>query len=83
MGKAVRDFGMVREGDRVAVAVSGGQGQPGAPGAARPVRPHAPAYYELAAIHVRGDATGITAPHVPLEEWLAARGLPYRIVEPD
>ncbi len=39
--------------------------------------------YDVAAIHVPGDATGITAEHEPLEAWLAARGLPYRFVEPE
>ncbi len=37
----------------------------------------------MAAIHVRGDATGVIAPHAALEAWLAASAVPYRIVEPE
>ena len=32
---------------------------------------------------MRGDATGVTQRHAPLEAWLDAEGVPYRIVEPE
>ncbi len=82
MGKAVREFDMLHDGDRVAVAVSGGKDSLALLELLDRQRQIAPLHYELAAIHVRGDATGITASHGPLEDWLAVRGLPYRVVEP-
>lgn len=83
VGKALRDFDMVRDGDRVAVAVSGGKDSLSLLELLDRHRRFALVRYELAAIHVRGDATGVTAPHASLEEWLAGRGLPYRVVEPE
>lgn len=83
VGKALRDFGMVAEGDRVAVAVSGGKDSLALLELLDRHRRVGPVRYELAAIHVRGDASGVTAAHEPLETWLAARGLPYRVVEPE
>ncbi len=83
VGKALRDYDMVRDGDRVAVAVSGGKDSLSLLELLDRHRKYAPVRYELAAIHVRGDATGITEPYEPLESWLAASGVPYRIVEPD
>ena len=39
--------------------------------------------FELAAIHVLGDTTGIIALHPPLAEWLAEQDVPRRVVSPD
>ncbi len=83
MGKAMRDFDMVADGDRVAVAVSGGKDSLALLELLDRHRRLTPVRYEVAAIHVRGDATGVTAAHEPLEAWLAGRGLPYRVVEPE
>ena len=80
---AVRDFDMLRAGDRVAVAVSGGKDSLSL---LRLLQMHCQSSekrYTVAAIHVRGDATGITQPHHPLEEWLAGQDVPYRVVEPE
>jgi tRNA 2-thiocytidine biosynthesis protein TtcA len=83
VNKVVREFGMIRPGDRVAVAVSGGKDSLSLLRLLQMRRSSARDPYELAAIHVRGDASGVTAPHRPLEAWLAASGIPYRIVEPE
>ncbi len=83
LSKAVRDFDMLHDGDRVAVAVSGGKDSLALLELLERHRRAAPEHYEVAAVHVRGDATGITGPHEPLETWLAGRGLPYRVVEPE
>lgn len=82
VNEAVREFEMLREGDRIAVAVSGGKDSLAL---LRLLQTHRLSFekpYSLAAIHVRGDAAGITQPHAPLEDWLAGQDLPYRIVEP-
>ena len=83
VGKAMRDFAMVAGGDRVAVAVSGGKDSLGLLELLDRHRRIAEVRYEVAAIHVRGDATGVTEAHAPLETWLAERGIPYRVVEPE
>ena len=83
VGKAAREYGMLRDGDRVAVAVSGGKDSLALLDLLDRYRHLASVNYDLAAIHVRGDATGVTAAHQPLEDWLAAAGLPYRSVDPE
>lgn len=83
VNEAVREFDMLRAGDRVAVAVSGGKDSLTL---LRLLQTHRLSFekrYTVAAIHVRGDATGVTAPHAPLEEWLAGQGVPLRMVEPE
>ena len=80
---AVREFDMIRAGDRVAVAVSGGKDSLSLLRLLQVRRETAAFPYELAAVHVRGDADGVTPPYPPLEAWLAIQGMPYRIVEPE
>jgi tRNA 2-thiocytidine biosynthesis protein TtcA len=83
VNEVVREFNMLREGDRVAVAVSGGKDSLSL---LRLLQVHRLSFercYTVAAIHVRGDATGVTQPHRPLEEWLAGQDVPYRAVEPE
>ncbi|MCU0506920.1 MAG: hypothetical protein MUC34_00710 [Anaerolineae bacterium] len=81
--KAVRDYDMLREGDRVAVAVSGGKDSLALLELMDRYRQIAPVGYDLLAIHVLGDATGVIEPHAPLVAWLNARGLPFRIMKPE
>jgi tRNA 2-thiocytidine biosynthesis protein TtcA len=83
VNKAVREFEMIRPGDRVAVAVSGGKDSLSLLRLLQLRRAAVKEPYELAAIHVRGDATGIIETHSPLLAWLAAQGVPYRVVEPE
>jgi tRNA 2-thiocytidine biosynthesis protein TtcA len=81
--RAVREFNMIRPGDRIAVAVSGGKDSLGLLYLLQQCRLRLPFPFELAAIHVRGDARGITTPHPPLERWLEVQGVPYKVVEPE
>ena len=83
LGAAVREFDMIREDDRIAVAVSGGKDSLGLLRLLQAYRRSAGVRFELAAIHVLGDATGVIALHPPLGEWLAAQDVPQRIVMPD
>jgi tRNA 2-thiocytidine biosynthesis protein TtcA len=78
----MRDYAMLADGDRVAVAVSGGKDSLALLELLQQYRRISPVHYDVATIHVRGDATGVTGAHEPLEAWLAGRGIPYRIVEP-
>jgi tRNA 2-thiocytidine biosynthesis protein TtcA len=83
MNEAVREFDMLRAGDRVAVAVSGGKDSLSLLRLLQTHRLSSEKRYAVAAIHVRGDATGVTPPHTPLEDWLAGQGVPVRVVEPE
>jgi tRNA 2-thiocytidine biosynthesis protein TtcA len=83
VNEAAREFDMLRAGDRVAVAVSGGKDSLSLLRLLQIHRLASEKPYTLAAIHVRGDATGITGPHAPLEDWLAGQDVPVRVVEPE
>jgi len=81
--RAVREFAMLRDGDRVAVAISGGKDSLSLLNLLRRLRRIYPVRFDLAAVHVRLDAQGVTTPYAPLEDWLAAQGIPYSIVGPE
>jgi len=83
VNEAAREFDMLRAGDRVAVAVSGGKDSLSLLRLLQTHRLSSEKRYTLAAIHVRGDATGVVQPHAPLEDWLAVQGVPVRVVEPE
>jgi tRNA 2-thiocytidine biosynthesis protein TtcA len=83
VNRAVREFDMIRNGDRIAVAVSGGKDSLALLRLLQVRCAFSTAKYELAAIHVLGDATGVTNLYPPLEEWLRTEGIAYRIVEPE
>ncbi len=77
VNRAIRDYGMIRDGDRIAVAVSGGKDSLSLLQLLDARRRSAPERYDLVAIHIRGNAQGPSAPHRPLEEWLAQTGIPF------
>ncbi len=82
VGKAVREFDMIRPGDRIAVAASGGKDSLGLVRLLKQYRATAGVDFELAAVHVTGDANGVIAAHGPLADWLAAEA-PSMIVAPE
>ncbi len=80
--KAIRDFEMIRSGDRVAVALSGGKDSLTLMQLLDRRRAYAREAYELVAIHILGDGRGPDTPqHAPLYNWLAASGYEY-VIEP-
>ena len=82
VNRAIRDFSMIVDGDRVAVAVSGGKDSLSLLRLLDLRRRSVPERCELAAIHVVGDARGPEMPdHPPLREWLETSGIPY-VIEP-
>ena len=72
--RAVREFGMLADGDRVAVALSGGKDSLSLLRLLDLRRRSVPERYEITAIHVLGDGSGALQPHPPLADWLAANG---------
>lgn len=80
--KAIYDFNMIEDGDRVAVGVSGGKDSLALLELLNLRRASAKENYEVIAVHVSGDTNGPTCPiHPPLVDWLEARDIPY-IAEP-
>ena len=81
VNRAIRDYAMLVDGDRVAVAVSGGKDSLSLLRLLDVRRQTAPERYDLAAIHVIGDARGpeILAQR-PLLDWLSASGFEHEIV---
>ena len=78
LNQAVREFGMLADGDRVAVALSGGKDSLSLLRLLDLRRRNAPERYELTAIHVLGDGSGPLQPHLPLVDWLEANGYECR-----
>ncbi|GAB4567640.1 MAG: tRNA 2-thiocytidine(32) synthetase TtcA [Anaerolineae bacterium] len=76
VNRAIRDFAMIRDGDRIAVAVSGGKDSLGLLHLLSQRRRSAPEKYELIGIHIRGDGRGPTEPYEPLETWLRQLDIP-------
>jgi tRNA 2-thiocytidine biosynthesis protein TtcA len=84
VNRAIRDYGMIAEGDRVAVAVSGGKDSLSLLRLLDLRRKWSMEKYELAAIHVIGDSRGAEIPvHQPLVDWLDERGYEMLIVPLD
>jgi len=82
VNRAIREYEMIKDGDRVAVAVSGGKDSLSLLRLLDQRRESCEEGYERVAIHVVGDARGSGAPlHPALVEWLAASGYNY-VIEP-
>ena len=82
INKAIRDFEMIRDGDRIAVAVSGGKDSLSLVRLLDLRRETVKERYELVAIHVIGDARGPECPrHQPLIDWLVESDFEY-VIEP-
>jgi tRNA 2-thiocytidine biosynthesis protein TtcA len=80
INKAIRDFEMIQDGDRIGVAVSGGKDSLSLLRLLDWRRKSVPQTYELVALHIIGDSRGPQCPsHPPLLNWLENSGYPYAI----
>jgi len=78
INKAIRDFEMIQDGDRIAVAVSGGKDSLTLLRLLDWRRKSVPQQYELVALHIIGDARGPACPsHPPLVSWLENSAYPF------
>ena len=81
MGRALSDFHLIDDGDRLLVAMSGGKDSYAMCVLLRDLQRRAPIRFDLVVVHVDQGHPGYDG--APLEGWLRDEGVPYRVLHED
>jgi tRNA 2-thiocytidine biosynthesis protein TtcA len=81
MGRCIADFGLIEDGDRIMVCVSGGKDSYGLLHLLDRARRRAPVRFDLVAVHLDQGHPGYDGR--PLERWLREHGHDHRILRED
>jgi tRNA 2-thiocytidine biosynthesis protein TtcA len=83
VNRAIREFEMIANGDRIAVAVSGGKDSRALLHLLRARQPSVPEEYHLLALHVEADSVGQPRLRPVLEPWFRDLGVEYAFLPLD